>query len=307
MRWNVDDGGRPATRRAWLRAALLTPGGLVVASGLVRAQQSSPGRGPAQTRPAAPAIANGNTPAQAKPDPNVPKLEALLKAWETQSKEIHTLDAKFIRTDEDPLWKSTKVFQGRALLKEPNLAFLDLQLIDPKQPKKPPVFADRIVCDGGTVYQYAADTKSVQAYPLPKNDRQRALEEGPLRFLFNMRVDEIKARYRLWLFKELPDAFQLQIVPKLPRDRDAFSQAVVQINRKTFLPELMTLVIANKKGLQKYQFSSVEPNKEVMDENFQYKPIKGWKLVRNPAPDDPAANAAQQPQRLFRPAPGVRQ
>ncbi|HWE37116.1 MAG TPA: TIGR03009 domain-containing protein [Isosphaeraceae bacterium] len=299
MRWNVDDGGRPATRRDWLRAALLAPGGLAAAAGLARAQQAQ-GRAKPQGRPAAPANA------QAQPAPNDPKLDALLAAWEKRSKQIHTLDAKFIRTDEDPLWKSTKVYQGRALLKEPNFAFLDLQLIDPKQPKQPPVFADRIVCDGDTVYQYAADNQTIRAYPLPKNDRQRALEEGPLRFLFNMQVDNIKDRYRLWLFKELPGAFQLQIVPKLPRDRDAFSQAVVQINRQTFLPERMTLVMANKKGLQKYRFTSVKPNEEVKDENFQYKPVKGWKLVKNPPQDGPAADAAQQPPRLFSPVPGVR-
>lgn len=297
MRWNVHDGGRPATRRDWLRAALLTPGGLAVAAGFARGQQAksqAPGRAPArpQARPAAPVPA----------PPNPAILNQRLKDWEQRSRTIKTLDARFIRTDINPLWNKKKTYQGRALLQSPNFVFLNLELT---VPGKDPEFADRIVCDSKNVYQYAVANRIIQGYPLPKDQKARALEEGPLRFLFNMRADEINERYAIRLIKDEPQFFQLQIVPKLDRDRDAFSQAVVQLNAETFLPELMTLVLTNKKELQQYRFTSVVPNKEINPVNFKVTQPDKWKIVMNP-PDGPAANAAQRPKPLFQNAPGVR-
>ena len=203
-------------------------------------------------------------------------------------------------------------FRGQAVLKAPNLACLHYMKYDPKKakaandPKAGWSFFERIVCSGDEVYDYAADTKTVSVFPMPKDQQRRAIEEGPLRFLFNMRVAEVKRRYIMDLTGKTDAAYKIRVIPLLKEDKQAFSQAHIVLNKKTFLPDAMLLLSPEGKGnSQEYLFKTVLRNKKVDDKFFRFQEYPGYKKIVNPVADD-NANAVKRPAgigpRLERPA-----
>ena len=224
------------------------------------------------------------------------KVEALLAQWELKSKEITKLDATFRRVNRDDIWKRVTEFEGRALLQSPNLACLDIKKLDPEDKTKK-TFHERIICTGEEVVQYDGSTRQIIVYPLPQQERQRALQEGPLPFLFDMKSEEVKRRYEIHLLADSPKVYRLRIVPLEDVDRDAFSEAIIDLNKLTFLPDALQLHAPSGKETQTYIFTSIAKNVAIEPKNFQRLTIPGWKVVVNPdgqgrprppgAPDDP--------------------
>src|SRR5262249_45345747 len=73
-------------------------------------------------------------PQQARPQPapirqpiDPQKLDDLLKTWEANSARLRTLDVRMARTDRSPAWDEDDHYEGRAMFKSPNLAWLDFQ------------------------------------------------------------------------------------------------------------------------------------------------------------------------------------
>ena len=56
---------------------------------------------------------------------------------------------------------------------------------------------ETIVCGQNDVWQYLYEGKQIFIFPLAKGERQRALDEGPLPFLFNMKAKEAEERYEM--------------------------------------------------------------------------------------------------------------
>jgi TIGR03009 family protein len=236
------------------------------------------------------------------------KMDNLLAKWQEQSANIKTLDAKFTREDFSATFEEKTVYAGRAILKSPDLAFLDFQKISENgKAVNPPVAYEQIRCTGKEVFHYRNPTHQVFVYPLAKEDRKRALEEGPLPFLFNMRADEAKKRYNLVLHTETPTQYIIKIEPRVAIDREAFIRADVALDKNTFLPDALRLHAPNGKDTQTYRFKgdnlSVETNKRVNEKNFQGFEPAGWKLIYNPSPDGTSQGPANaQAPTLKRPA-----
>ncbi len=125
---------------------------------------------------------------------------------------MKTLDVWLDRIDKNPQWDEEIHYEGRAVFKSPQLAYLDFKkiktkrdaqgklvpLADPKDPKKPwSTPQETIICGATEVWQYLYPVKQIFVYPLAKEQRQRALDEGPLPFLFNMKAKEANARYKM--------------------------------------------------------------------------------------------------------------
>ncbi len=281
------------------------------------------------TAGARPAPAQGGNPApdpsQAQPrgvDPAAAQeMETILQQWEQRSSLDKTLYAEFTRTDKtttpgfaDDLIK----FQGVALLQSPNLACIEFKRVqvDAKGQTLPnPPFHERIVCTGNDVYHFYAPSKEVFVYPLDKDQRKRSIEEGPLPFLFNMKSADAKRRYYIELLQKKPTkdgspGAIIRIVPRIDIDQSEFSQAIVLLNLKTFLPEALQLYSPNGKDTKTYIFSKVERNGEnnpstrpnnyngsMMADMFRK---SGYKVLVNPAPQPnqagrPAGGAARRP------------
>lgn len=266
--------------------------GLAVASGIASAQGGRNRADDAPESKAAPprvaqadprARGNAEAPPLVEDPEKARELDAILKKWEEKSATITQLDATFQRVDTNLAFKKTKKYEGRALLKAPNLACLNLDEINPdaQVPKK---FHERILCTGDDVVQYDGKARQIIIYPLDKGQKQRALQQGPLPFLFDMKVADVKKRYQMTLMIKGRDAYRIKIVPKEEIDRDAFAEALLDLNRQTFLPDALLLTSPNEKDTQTYRFTKISTDKPVADDNFKLKKIEGWKIVRNPAP-----------------------
>jgi TIGR03009 family protein len=226
-------------------------------------------------------------------------MEQVLARWEQESTQLKSLDVQLYRIDKAPAWGQDEHYQGRALLKSPNFAWLDLQKIveDPQTRRKTLKPFDRIVCTGNEVWQYKSDTHQIFIYPLEKQPQKRALEEGPLPFLFNMRAREAKQRYQMSLVSETPTAYVVSVRPLLSIDQESFSKAFVQLQKSNhLLPSRIYLVAPDGTSSQDYRLSNLKPNAPVMDENFQGKVIgPPWTVVRNPGPDGQPAATGRAP------------
>lgn len=281
----------------------------LVSTPIATAQQAKPksAASPA-ARPAAPAPPF---------DPGGAKMKQLLRRWEQESVKLSTLDVRIQRFDQSPDWGNEQ-FEGRAILKSPNLAWLDFSkvvlpkagdfirveldrktlkpVVDPqtKLPKITP--HERIVCTGTEVWQYKSDTKQIFIFPLDKQDQKRALEEGPLPFLFNMRAQAAEARYQMDLMNETKDFYVISVIPKLKIDQEAFSKAFLGLNKTTYFPERINLVSPDGTSTKDFKITmNKEPNSKVADENFVGGPIKSWAIVRDPADQELRAKPDQRP------------
>jgi TIGR03009 family protein len=233
------------------------------------------------------------------------RMELLLKAWEQRSSQVKELDAAFTRQDKSPAWQEESEYQGRALLKSPDLAFLNFDKLEPV--KKTYSHYERIICTGKEVFHYQTASKQIFIYPLNAEERARALEEGPLPFLFNMKADKAKQRYKMELFSEKDNYAWIQIFPLEKIDQETFSKVYVQLNTQRFLPDRLIIFAPNGKDTQDYKFSTIKMNSGIAANNFEGVLPKGWDVVRNPsAGQQPAPGATNQPvPRVGRLTPGV--
>ena len=225
-------------------------------------------------------------------------MDRLLELWEQKSTELTSLDVKILRIDRNPAWDQVEYYDGRALFKSPNLAFIDFNKI--KQDDRNNPIADprnkgqwlstpfeRIVCTGQEVWQYKSDTQQIFIFPLGKNEKQKAVEEGPLPFLFNMHADDASRRYEMRLISEDEKAYGVSIVPKLLEDKDSFSIAHVKLDRGYLLPVQIIMLSPDRKSRKEFKLGPIYPNKKVNSGNFEGKPLGSpWKIIRNPGGTD---------------------
>ncbi len=250
---------------------------------------------PAKRGDQAPPAQGQPTPAEAQPDapPVDPaKMDKLLQLWERQSSLLKTLDATILRTDIVPAWDEVEYYEGRAIFKSPNLAFIDFRKIkqdDDRKPVKDPKTKawvsspeERILCTGDEVWQYKSDTKQIFIYPLDEGQAEKAIEEGPLPFLFNMKAEAAKKRYVMTLMSEDEKAYGISFTPRSDVDKKGFSQAFIQLDRKQLLPTRILLVSPDGKSKKDFQLVKFRLNEDVSDADFQGRIDPNWKVVHAP-------------------------
>jgi len=230
--------------------------------------------------------------------------EQLLKLWERQSSLLKDLKLAIYRVDKNPAWDEEIHYEGSAAFKNPQLAFLDFkkvktrQVRDPKNPKKskvedlidpranPPIRVatpyERIVCTGPEIWHYRFDKTQIFIYPLDQEAQRRALDEGPLPFLFNMKAQNALERYQMSLQGENKDVYFVVIKPKLKEDKENFSTAWIYLDRKFLLPVRIILFTPDGQSTRDFQLSKIEANQGVSDETFRGIKFKGWTVERNP-------------------------
>jgi TIGR03009 family protein len=280
----------------------------LVVLGVSQTMGQAPDRGaPAagEDRPAAPA-AKAALPA-APIDPA--EMDVLLQKWERQSSLLKTLDATILRVDDAPAWGDREYYEGRALFKSPNLAFIDfskIKLDEKKKPMRDPrkkggwitTPYERIICTGDEVWQYTSDTQQIFVFPLGQDEQKKALEEGPLPFLFNMKAADARNRYEMTLMNKDNETYGVKIKPKLKEDQDSFSVAFVSLDRTYLLPRRIYMVAPDGKSSKDFRMEAMYPNRPVNAKNFEGKPLgPPWKLVRNPAGEQRPRAGVTRPRR----------
>lgn len=262
-------------------------------------------------KPAAGNRQQGAAPAQAahdQPDAVAPSIdvETLLRKWEEQSSKLKTLDVSIFRRDDIPEFDEIEYYEGRAIFKTPNLAFINFKKIKQDEKEHKPVKKadgsydsvddERIVCTGKEVVQFKSDTGQIFVFPLEKDQAAKAIEEGPLPFLFNMKAEEAKQRYNIEMVNSPgPNTYAVSIIPKLDVDRESFSKSYVVLDSSFILPIQIILDAPSGKGRKNFRLNPVKPNVAVNDENFTPNvaafAAKGWKVVHNPMGENRPRNA----------------
>ena len=256
-----------------------------------------------KTNPPAPAKA---APAPVDPKAEKARLEAdraemdrVLAEWEDRSRQVTSLDVLFDRVDVSPGW-GDQYYQGRAMLQSPDLACLQFQKykLDPdgkplfatkdgkKVPQLEPQPFERIVCTGNEVLQYSWDDKKIFIFPLDKQSRQKALQQGPLPFLFNMKAADLKRRYAMTLLKQDDKDYLIGITPQEKIDKESFSTAFLWLSKKTFLPDKLCLIPVGGKERQEFRFAgnsnTIMANTTLDGKFFLANRFEGWRVIDNP-------------------------
>ncbi len=251
------------------------------------------------------------TPAEAKEQAakNAVKMNWLLDKWEGQSAKLKTLDVKINRVDSDPKWRTEDRYEGRAMFKSPNLAYLDfarinftrndkgqaVPVVDPKTGKRLTTRVDTIVCGQNEIWHYRHETRQIIIFPLAREERQRALYEGPLPFLFNMKKQDTLARYDMTFLGETDKSYAVRVHPKLKEDQDGFKSALLYLDKSYLLPSRILLIAPDGKSTKDYKLEVISPNVRVDDVYFKGGVYKDWKVEKNPAAGIADGKAAGRP------------
>jgi TIGR03009 family protein len=265
----------------------------------------------AAPRPAAQPAQEGEPPL---PPPKIvaggeQKMQQLLAEWEQRSRQDQTLYAEFARIDKLADRLNPRTYDGVALLKRPSQACLEFrERVEGVEKQKGPLY-ERIVATGEEVYHVSAPTKQVFVYPLDPDARRRALEQGPLPFIFNFRKDDALQRYEMYLIKETPaqgdkpGTCVIEIRPRTDIDKEEFHRALVQLDLSTYLPSALQLLGPNRKDTKTFLFTKVVRNGSSPagnPKNYDGKGMaaafgrNGFKVVYDPEQNlQPAAGAGQ--------------
>jgi TIGR03009 family protein len=246
-------------------------------------------------------------------------MNPILAEWEKRSAKITSLDAVFDMVEVSPGF-GNQWYRGRAMLQTPDKACLEFKLYKVDDQKRPIVLADangkkvaqlekepdrRIVCTGAEVIQYTWGSKTINVYPLDAQARRKALQEGPLPFLFNMKVAEARQRYTMWLQKEEEKQYIINIIPRMEIDRDNFTMATLKLSKTTFLPNELTLLKNGGKDKEEYKFDGpndeVRANTAMNQKFFQFQMFTDWKVVVNKGDGAPAPGVGQAPAPVAQP------
>jgi TIGR03009 family protein len=191
------------------------------------------------------------------------QVDHVLAQWEKRNRDVKTFDCRFKR------WTYDKVFGDANKPK-----FVDLGVIKYASPDRglfrieaterdgtemqvEPARADYWMCDGKSVFIFAATKKQVIEQKLPPELQGKAISDGPLPFVFGAEADKLKQRYWIRLVPPPGDPAKLVCLLAFPR----FQQGAANFHHVEFvitMPDMMPfglkLVQPGQNESMTYQF-----------------------------------------------------
>lgn len=315
------------------------------ASGPAAAQPARPGADDQKWRESVPVVINPKAPFQITAEQQKQTDDAL-KAWEAKSEKIQTFKCQFTRWDYDmtfgdPAQKYLKAQgNGEIKYKAPDHGkyhVTEMSDVVARADGKPGELTKRDanelehwVCDGDSIYEFAAAKKQLIQHKLPPEMRGKSISDGPLPFIFGAKADQIKRRYfvRLITPKET-DGKELWIEawPRFQADAANFQRVWIILTLPKYEPAAMQIFLPGevkhplKSSRTAYGFERVainDPLSVILDDfSAPSTPLFWKKVVEEPGsesappaattPAPPAAAAPQeQPSQARRPGPVLR-
>jgi TIGR03009 family protein len=302
----------------------LAAGGLGLAfvadSPAQNAQKSAPKGKPAAKSGIAPVQATRDEPAEtgkvARPaaepftvEDLSPELEKILKSWEQTTSQFKKMTGEFSRFKYDKTFEVEWRAEGKFAYEAPDKGNYELRGLEPRKDKNGQLEeSQKIGSDGKTPYTLKADSperwvctgkevikinekeKTYEKLAIPPDSQGENIMDGPLPFLFGMKADQAKRRYRLSLNKSSSKAeIWLNVLPRWPKDSANWIKATVIIEAGTFKPRAVKLL--DPTGAESvHVFKNVEVNpKRGFFEGDPFKPnLWNLKHVLNDKPATPA-------------------
>lgn len=189
-------------------------------------------------------------------EPVSEELQKILVEWEKKSALIKSLRGKHTRVVYNTVFEVEQLAEGKFYLQTPDKGRIDLIGKTPKKDevsrrigasgKRFRLEADqpqKWICDGLEIKVINEEEKSYEANDLPKHLRGTNIVNGPLPFLFGMKAEETKRRYKLKLLTtKNPNVHTLWVEPRLRNDADNYKEAYIQLDKSSFLPTAVKLV-----------------------------------------------------------------
>ncbi len=203
-----------------------------------QAQQTRPLGQPRTPAPQQPGQALAEQPRPIRPpfvltQPEQQYIDQLLAAWEAKNVTIKTFSSSVRRYRYDSTYgpkdgKAMYVDEGVIKYARPDKGSFQLKSDRP----------EHWVCNGKSVFQYEYKKRQLTEYKLPPGLRGKAIEDGPLPFIFTASAAKMKKRF--WMRAVLPPQgvkhqYWIEAVPRHQRDAASFKQVMIILD-KDLLP-----------------------------------------------------------------------
>jgi TIGR03009 family protein len=151
----------------------------------------------------------------------------------------------------------------------------------------------RWVCNGKKVIRINEKEKTFEEAPIPPESQGQNIIEGPLPFLFGMKAERAKRRYRDFkLVKKTETEIRLRVRSKEERDVGNWDTAVIIIDAKEFIPKAVKLTDATgAESVHVFKNVVINPKRGFLQDN-PFKPnLNRYKLVVTGKAPPPAAGS----------------
>lgn len=290
----------------------------------------------AQQRGQAPANAN----LRVQEPPISPALEKILRDWEAKSSQIKSLNGEHKRTVYNRVFEEERRASGKFYLKTPDMGRIDIVGTKPKKDEKSARIGDsghpfriqedqaeKWICTGKEVVIVNDADKSFEVIPLPEEMQGENIINSPLPFLFGMKAEDAKRRFRMELKQDTKESAVLVVFPRLPSDQNNYVEAWIILDKVNYLPTAVKMFDPTGNLETVYKFEAVKINERsgwgIFKEEDPFHPklkAQGYKLALRPSEEleaprksaqvDPRLNSPTSrpqdpaPQNNSRPIPG---
>ncbi len=162
--------------------------------------------------------------------PEQQHIDQLLAAWEAKNNKIETFSSTVYYYTYNTVYgprdgKPMYVDEGEVKFKRPDKGLFHIK--GDRQVKW--------VCDGKSVFEYKYQDRQLSEYKLPPDLQGKAIEDGPLPFIFTATAQKMKRRF--WMRAVLPppgikDQHWIEAVPRHQLDAASFRQVSISLAAK---------------------------------------------------------------------------
>ncbi|QDU37305.1 hypothetical protein Mal4_16150 [Maioricimonas rarisocia] len=197
-------------------------------------------------------------------EPVDPRLDQLLKEWEAKTAGIQKLRGSFERYEYDSVFLVEKRAVGKFWYQAPDLGRMDFEPgevppggVNPemKGPNGEPYevkaeVPQQWVCTGQEILSIDESQKTYNRIAIPPAMQGDNIVHSPLPFLFGMKAEAAKQRYKLELgvmhnpdgsIEGKPQRIHVVARPKMQIDKREWSRAEILLHHKFFVPEAIQL------------------------------------------------------------------
>jgi TIGR03009 family protein len=229
-----------------------------------------------------------------------PELEQVLKDWEFHTSRFKTMAGSFTRFKYDRTFEVEKRAEGKFVYEAPDKGNYELRGVkiqkgdvskkknkngDPWELKSDE--GERWVCNGKKVIRINDKEKTYEEVPIPPDSQGQNIIDGPLPFLFGMKAEKAKLRYKLELKERDESEIRLDVFPRLPGDAANWVKASVIIEAKTFKPRAVKLLDpTGAESVHVFRDIVINERRGFFDRDPFRPSLRNYKLVLNDKPAD---------------------
>jgi TIGR03009 family protein len=184
-----------------------------------------------------------------------PEVEKVLRDWEMRTAKIKTMSGDFSRFKYDHTFEVEFQAEGHFDFASPDKGNYEIRgakiekgAVSKKKNKAGVPYTlksadgERWVCNGKEVIRIDEKAKTFEKAPIPSENQGQNIIDGPLPFLFGMKADRAKRRYRdIKLLKNKDGEIWLEVRSKEEQDAKNWDTAVIIIDAAEFIPKAVKL------------------------------------------------------------------